>query len=253
MPFTRRTLAAVVILVTFAIGAVAFAQFGSRFGRRGVVYQNDPPSTEFVFARWRFGEGRYFSDGWSHDYPNAEEHILQLMGELTLIDTEYLSYRIVDLSSPEIFKYPFRYMSHPGDVDLSDEEVDNLRQYIERGGFIMLDDFGGQGQGPWEFANLRDNLRRAFPDREMFELPISHTIFHSFYDINGLNTVHPMSGQPSIFLGFPDGRDGTSMIVCYHNDVGDYWEFLDNPRYALDPSSEAVRLGLNFALYAMTH
>lgn len=246
-----RTGTAAIALVV-AMGAAGFAQFGGRFSR-GVVYQNDPSPTEFVLARWRFGNGRYYSDGWSHDYPAAEQHILQLLNDLTSINVDRLSYRIVDLASEEIFKYPFSYMSHPGDVELSEEEVENLQQYVARGGFVMQDDFGGQGQGPWEFETARQNLRRAFPDREMFELPGSHSIFHAFYDINSLNTVHPMTGVPSIFLGFPDGRGGTAMIVCYNNDVGDYWEFLDNPRYALDPSTEAVRLGVNFALYAMTH
>jgi hypothetical protein len=175
------------------------------------------------------------------------------MNELTSINVERMSYRIVDLSTDEIFDYPFSYVSEPGEMALTDGEVENLREYLDRGGFIMVDDFGGQGQGPWEFENLRSNLQRAFPDREMFELGTNHPIFHSLYDINSLNTVHPMTGQKSIFFGFPDGRDGTSMIVCYHNDVGDYWEFLDNPRYALEPSSESVRLGLNFVLHAMTH
>ena len=70
--------------------------------------------TEFAIARWYSSGWR--GDGWYHDYPTAEEHILQIMKEATLIDTDRLSYQIVDLASPEIFKYPFGYVSHPGEV-----------------------------------------------------------------------------------------------------------------------------------------
>src|SRR5690606_24155574 len=145
----------------------------------------------------------YWGEGWSHDYPAAEQHILQIMKETSMIDTDRLSYRVVDLSSPEIFDYPFSYVSEPGEMWLSDQEVENLREYVDRGGFVMIDDFGGQGQGPREFENLRMNLRRAFPEREMIQLTGTHTIFHTLYDINSLNTVHPMSGVPSIFFGLP--------------------------------------------------
>jgi hypothetical protein len=238
--------AVVVAVVVVAAGAVV-AQ-----SRRGVVYQNDPPPTEFKIARWVFNSNGY-DFGWEHDYPNAEQHILQLVSELTSIDVDRFSYRIVDLASDEVFDYPFSYVSHPGSMGLNAIETENLREYIARGGFVMMDDFGGQGQGPREFEYVRSTLKAAFPDREMFELPVTHPIFHNFYDINAVNTVHPMSGQKSVFLGYPDDRGGTAMIVCYHNDVGDYWEFLDNPRYALEPSTEAVRLGLNFVLYALTH
>ena len=250
--FRFRYLAVFATLAGLALGGLAYGQFGGRFRGFTFIDQNDPSVTEFVFARWRYGTGRYRGDGWSHDYPAAEQHILQVMSETSLIDVDRFSYRIVELASPEIFQYPFSYISEPGEMLLTDEEVENLRQYLDRGGFVMVDDFGGQGQGPGEFQNLRNNLRRVFPDREMFELTNAHTIFHTLYDINSLNTVHPMTGVKSIFYGFPDGRGGLSMIICYNNDVGDFWEFIDNPRYPVEPSAEALKLGLDFVLYAMT-
>ena len=251
----RPRLAALLALALLALGGLAYGRFsqgGGRFGGYYFIQQNDPPPTEFVFARWRYGTGRFRGDGWAHDYPAAEQHILQVMQETSLIDVERVSYRIVDLASPEIFDYPFSYVSEPGQMQLTDAEVENFREYINRGGFVMVDDFGGQGQGPREFQNLRVNLRRAFPDREMINLDNSHTIFHTLYDINSLNTVHPMTGVKSVFLGFPDGQGGLSMIICYNNDVGDFWEFIDNPRYPVEPSAEALKLGLDFVLYAMT-
>ena len=214
-------------------------------------FDKEPPKSEFAIARWYSSGWR--SDGWSHDYPTSEEHILQIMSEVSLIDTNRLSYKIVDLASPEIFKYPFSYVSHPGEVIPSDEEIENLRQYIERGGFIMLDDFGGQNQGAWEMEAFQDILRRAFPGREMYPLKDSHELLRLSYAIDNLNMVHPMSLAKSYFYGFDDSEGRLAMVICYANDVGDYWEFIDQPRYAVKPSAEALKLGVNIALYSMTH
>jgi hypothetical protein len=215
------------------------------------LYDKDTPTEEFAIARW-YSSG-WVGDGWAHDYPNAEEHILQIVSEVSLIQTNRLSYKAVDMASDEIFEYPFAYISHPGEVFPSDQEIENLRQYIDRGGFIMVDDFGGQGQGPWEFENFRKILRRAFPERELYPLTDQHELLRISYTISNLDMIHPMSGAKSTFYGFDDGKGRLAMVVCYANDVGDYWEFLDQPRYPLKPSSEAVRLGINIIMYALTH
>src|SRR5262249_23244041 len=140
------------LLVVLALGAsVLLAQRGRARGRFGFgsFNQTIPPQTEFVVGRWHYTAG-WGGGGWVHDYPTAEEHILQIMKEVTGINVERLSYRVVELSSPEIFEYPFSYVSEPGEMLLTEEEVANLREYINRGGFVMIDDFGGQGQGPAE-------------------------------------------------------------------------------------------------------
>lgn len=175
------------------------------------------------------------------------------MSEVSMIDTTRLSYKIVDMASPEIFKYPFSYVSHPGEVVPSDEEIENLRQYIERGGFLMLDDFGGQGQGAWEMEGFLDILRRAFPGREMYPLKDNHELLRLSYEVDSLNMIHPMSRVKSYFYGFDDSEGRLAMVICYANDVGDYWEFLDRPQYPVKPSAEALKLGVNIALYSMTH
>ena len=247
-----------VILVGLAlIGALGLTVQRGRnrfnpFDGFGFARQNQPPATEFVLARWHYTAGRG-GGGWSHDYPTAEEHILQIMKEVTGINVDRLSYRIVELGSPEIFDYPFSYVSEPGEMRLNEKEIANLREYIDRGGFVMIDDFGGQGQGPEEFEAFRDNLIRAFPERDMFPLKEDHPLLNTFYRIDSIQTVHPMTGVKSEFFGYPGEKGGLSMIVCYANDVGDYWEFIDQPLYALKPSAEALKLGINFVMYAMTH
>jgi hypothetical protein len=242
--------------ILLAAGPAGYAQRRNGLGGfRGFFaggYDNDPPPTEFIMARWRPASSR----GWEHDYPSAEEHILQVMTETSIIDVEILSYKVVEMSSPEIFDYPFAYLSHPGDMYLTDQEVEQMREYVERGGFIMMDDFGGQDSRneAREYNTFIDNMKRVFPDLEPFELAIDHPIFHNFYDIESINLVHPMNpAARSVFLGYPDGNGGISMIICFRNDVGDFWEFIDVLYYPVEPSAEALKLGLNFVHWAFTH
>src|SRR5437764_8386722 len=103
-----------------------------------------PGDSEFVFARVESGQREcrmYWSEApWHHDYPFSEEFILGMLRELSGVHVNPGSYRIVQLSSSEIFQYPFLYISEPGFLRLTDVEIANLGEYIRRGGFIMADD-----------------------------------------------------------------------------------------------------------------
>jgi hypothetical protein len=242
----------IVLIVALAVlSTAAFAQFGRRRGFGygwgfDIIQQDIPPGSEFVFARWQYAQGR----GWAHDYPDAEEHLNQIMDEATGIHVERMSYRVVPIASEEIFKYPFGYISEPGQMWLSDEEVANFREFVDRGGFVMIDDF----DGPRHFAIMRQNLERVFPDRPMFPIPDSHAILHTYYDIDSLYVESPYQvGGPAQFFGVNNERDELAVVICYNNDIGDFWEYIDQPMYPLKPTAEALRLGVNFVLYAMTH
>ena len=238
-------LLAILILVVYGeVHAQRYRGFGG-YGMR----QNEPPAeSEFVFARWQYGGG--MSGGWWHDYPDAEEHINQVMNEATGIKTDAMSYRIVPISSKEIFDYPFGYISEPGMMWLSDVEVKNFREFVDRGGFVMIDDF----DGPRQFQVMQQNLQRVFPDREMFKVQDMHGILHTYYDIDSLYVESPYAvGAPAIFYGINDAKGDLAVLICFNNDVGDYWEWIDEPMYAVRPSAEALKLGINFILYAMTH
>src|SRR5262249_59063833 len=107
--------------------------------RRGFFFSNEPPSTELVVARWEYtARGKFGGTGWSHNYPSSDQHFAQVISEATNIDVKNLSYRIVELGSPEVFDYPIAVVSEPGEMALTDHEVENLRQFIDRGGFCFL-------------------------------------------------------------------------------------------------------------------
>ena len=146
-------------VLALAVASVAAGQFR---GRRYMTFEdNAPPPTEFIVARFKYGtNGAIGHMGWSHNYPDAEMNLNEFIGRTTKIHVEDPSYRLLELSNPEIFNYPFAYVSEPGEMELTDAEVVNLREYIERGGFILIDDFD-----TWHMDNLREEMLRVFPDR----------------------------------------------------------------------------------------
>jgi hypothetical protein len=216
-----------------------------------------PKDTEFVFARVRFtsnGPGRgpgydHRTPGWSHDYPNSEEHILGIASEVTNINLNKESHVIVDLDSPDLFKYPFAYFSEVGEMTLTDKEVVNLREYLNRGGFIIMDDFDSPS-----FNWFTREMQKVFPQREFVKLTASHPLFSTFYGIDNID-LDPPYEQPgkSGFMGYHDERGRMLIVGNVNNDLGDYWEWIDQPQYPLPPGTAALRFGVNYLLYGMTH
>ena len=243
-----QAIAVVTVCLVLGFAAVIHAQFGFF---RGMISQNDPPPTELVIARWKFGtNGRIGHMGWSHNYPDAEMHLNQLLSEATGVDVEPESFRIVELGSPEVFKYPFAYVSEPGEMELSERELVNFRQFIDRGGFVVVDDF----DGAWQMDQFRRQMARAFPDRSLIPLTRDHEIFHTFFDIEDLEVWGPyVPGSNPIFYGFQNKYGDLAMVICFNNDFANFWDWIDQRRYPLKPSSEAFRMGINFVMYATTH
>ena len=260
----RTILAGAVLLVAGLLLAPALAQRQYDEVRRlwyDLETKRRPPAeTEFIFARVRYGN--YYSargyrgfgglEGWAHDYPEAEEHILQVASEATGINLNKMSYVIVDLGSEEIFKHPFLYFSEVGEMLLTEQEVKNFREYLNRGGFAMIDDFDSQ----YSLDHFLSEMKRLFPDRDFPELKLENPIFHTFYEIPTLHIEPPYGagdgGEPK-FYGYYDERGHLLMIINHNNDVGDFWEWIDQPRYPLQPSTEALRFGVNYFLFALTH
>jgi uncharacterized protein DUF4159 len=245
--FQRASRFGLLLLLLLLGGATMYAQ---RYGRM-FIFPNEASPTELVVARWEYtARGKYGGTGWSHNYPSSDQHFAQVISEATNIDVKNLSYRIVELGSPEVFAYPFAVVSEPGEMALTDHEVDNLREYIDRGGFVLMDDF----DGPRDLATLQRALHQAFPDRDLVRMTIDHEIFNVFYRIDALNVVSPylVDGEPTFYgLMNKDGKVG--VIACYNNDLENFWDYIDRGEYPLKPSVEAFRLGINFVIYSMSH
>lgn len=244
-----RFVPAVALIVILTLSSQVHAQF---FGRRAAipVPDNNPPPSELITSRWRFGtNGRIGHMGWSHNYPDAEMNLNEFIERTTRVEVDPYAYRLLDLSSPEIFEYPFAYISEPGEMEMTEAEVINLREYIDRGGFIMIDDFDGD-----HMANLREEMRRVFPDRRFERLSADDPILDIIFAVDDLRSTAPyVPGGDPVFYALKNERGEIAVIACHNNDLANFWEWYGSPRYPLQPATDAFRIGANLVVHAFTH
>lgn len=225
----------------------------------------------FTFVRVRFRDsGRW---GWDTDYPDSDLNFSYRLQQLTSLKVDPNG-KILDLTDPEIFNYPFIYMCEPGGLMLSTEEEDCLRRYLLNGGFLMADDFWGT----WEWETFAQAIRGVFPDRPIQELSIDHEIFHTVYDLKKKPQV-PNVGDGMAGRGMgpggtniswerrspgsrevhyrvlKDNEDRVMAIFCHNTDLGDGWEREGMYEWYFHEYSEkqAYPMGINIIVYAMTH
>jgi hypothetical protein len=206
----------------------------------------------FVYARIRYHfppYSRFRELPWHHDYPYGDEMFPDFVQRVSNVHTTRESYQIVDIDSPELFKYPFAYMCEPGYLDLLPNDVKMFREYLDRGGFVLVDDFRGYR----DLENLRVQLKKVYPDRDLVPLDINHEIFHAFYDIETLDYAPPYGNEPLAFFALMDPKGNIQMIVNYNNDLSEMWEWLDRGEMSLQHAVTSLRLGANYLVYSMTH
>jgi len=277
---------AAIATLTVGISVYALAQFGADRGRqfgRGEdsgqtggrclvpgysgTGQEDSPTPRnidrsgFVYARVRYHTQPWWrletrEIPWHHDYPDGDTMFPTSLQRLTVTHTTPDSYQIVDIDSKELFEYPFIYISEPGYLNLLPGDVKNLREYLDRGGFLLMDDFRGNESDNSQFENMEEQMRKLFPDRELQVIPPNHPIFHLFFDVDSKNMLPPYrmrnSGEVQ-FLGISDAKGNLQVMVDFNNDISEYWQALDVGQCSIHEAGTAVELGVNYALYSMTH
>lgn len=244
----RRIATAFIVLSLVATG-LARAQF---FGRRAgfSIPDNTPPPSELIVSRWHFGtNGLIGHRGWSHNYPESEIHLNEFIGRTTRIVVEPDSYRLLELGSPEIFEYPFAFVSEPGEMEMTDQEVVNLREYLNRGGFILIDDFDGS-----HMANLREEMHRVFPARNFERLTVDNPLLDIIFAVDDLTSMAPyVAGGEPVYYGLLNDRGEIAVVACHNNDLANFWEWYGLPGYPLKPATDAFRIGANIVIHAFTH
>ncbi|HEY7679461.1 MAG TPA: DUF4159 domain-containing protein [Terriglobia bacterium] len=211
-----------------------------------------------------FGGGNFFPRqgwGWAIDYPGADCKFMGGVHRLTSVRV-HPNPNVIAIMDPDLFDYPYVYAVEVGGMHLSEEEAARLRTYLLRGGFLHVDDFWGG----WERANFEAQIKKVFPDREPQPLPLTHPVFHTFYDIDAVMQIpnrsngcyggrtweEPDDTEPVIY-GISDDHGRLMVVATYNSDLGDAWEYMDLPCYPETFSSQAYRMGINFMVYAMTH
>jgi hypothetical protein len=215
--------------------------------------------TDLAQSRRGFG----FSRGWwRQDWPEAEIHFAIGLRRLTRIDAG--EGRHVRLTDDSIFDYPWIYATQAGYWDLSIAETDRLREYLNRGGFLVVDDFWG----PEEWEVFREAMQRVFPDRPALDVEDADSLMRVVYDIKertlipglrhlrrgpgGSTVVQPHAGPPQ-WRAIHDDKGRVIVAINFNMDVGDAWEHADMPEYPEAMTGLAYRFGINYIIYSMTH
>lgn len=262
--------ASVLVLLVVVVAALSAQTDGG--GRRWAKYEaemqdpaDDPPDAwedaEFAFGRLRFRSPRYGWGGyarWGIDANKSERQFILGVRRLTRLHARSVE-QIVDIDSDEIYDWPWMYAVAPGDWRLSDAHATRLRNYFDRGGFLMVDDFHGER----EWASFMQGIEQIYPGASVVELADDDPIFHVVYDLQdrvrvpGLNVVHgsmiERGGTHPHWRAVVDTQGRVLVAICFNQDLGDAWEWADLPDYPEKYASMAYKLGINYVLYAMTH
>jgi hypothetical protein len=247
----------------------------------GREYENFPlppdyrDKAEWAFARLMYppamyggrgyGRGRFGVDwtqgysSWTTDYPRSDRHFSEAMRRLTRVHSRSVE-QPVNLDEGDAYDWPFLYAVEVGHWALTDAQAKALREFIDRGGFFMCDDF----HGTREWSIFVESMRRVFPDRPIVDLKNGDAIFHTIYDLDDRYQVPgaqyirtgqlwEFDGYQAEWKGIYDDNGRLLVAICHNMDLGDSWEHADNPEYAERFSALGIRIGINYVVYSMTH
>lgn len=215
---------------------------------------NLPYDGQFEFARIQYGSSRGMGmrdPVWSHDYPRAETNFAKILAEVSTVRTRKGASAIFGFADPALFDHAIAYIVEVGYWAPNETEITALRKWLQRGGFLIVDDFQGN-----DWLNFQSQMGRVLPDSRLLPVPKTHPVFDSFYHITTFEGVlHPYSGAPTQFWGVFEGNDPTRrlmVIANYDGDIAEYWEYSDQGFFPMSISNEAYKLGINYMIYALT-
>ena len=234
--------------------------------------QTDVDGAEFSFARLVYSGGGYgFSNWgsrarWTTDMPEAEHFFMEGLMRLTRLDGRRVNLyngegsQIINLRDETVYDYPFLYAVEVGYWTLETDEIAILREYLLRGGFLIVDDFHGSA----EWSGFVATMQRIFPSRPIIDIPEDDEVFHVLYDLDskvqipGLASLYngqtwEKDGYEAHWRGVYDD-EGRLIVAINHNmDLGDAWEHADTPGYPEPMTALSYRFAVNYVIYAMTH
>jgi hypothetical protein len=218
---------------------------------------------EWAFARFMYRavptrRGRMAN--WTIDYPRSDRHLSEAVRRLTRIQARSVEEPVAAEDGDDIYNWPWLYAVEVGHWDLTDLQAAKLRDYLDRGGFFMCDDF----HGTLEWDTFVASMKRVFPDRSIVELPNGDPIFHTVYDLDDRYQVpgeqfvyshrtYEKDGYQPRWRGIYDDKGRLMVAICHNMDLGDSWEHADNPQYPEQYSALGFRIGIDYLVYAMTH
>lgn len=212
------------------------------------------------YGRGWYGGGRRGGGSWATDYPKGDRQFLIVLKRLVRLNA-YDWENAVSLADPDIRRFPVIYAVEVGRMDMTEEEVEGLRGYLDAGGFLIVDDFWGTR----EWAQFEFNMRRVFPEKQIVDLGLDHPLFSAYYDIEEVLQVpninngaggyrtHESDGYVPYVKGITDDDGRLMVVINWNTDLGDAWEWAESPYYPLVYSTFAYEMGANMIVYAMSH
>jgi hypothetical protein len=195
---------------------------------------------DFTIARVKYGGG---GDWYSN--PTSLPNLLEALNERTTVRAPQRE-QVVEITDPDLYKYPYLYLNGHGIVRFTDEEVRILRDYFAAGGFLHADDNYGMD------SSFRREMKRVFPDSPLIELPSDHAMYHAFYDFpRGLPKIHEHDNKPAQGFGI-FYQDRLAVFYTYECDLGDGWEDPDVHNDPPDKHEAALQMGINIIMYCLT-
>jgi len=241
------------------------------YGSRLPLPQDWNRPGEWTFARLMFPPGpldgyRGRFDGpwqeglslWTQDYPRADRAMANAIRRLTNIDARSVEEPVNLDDGDEIYNWPWLYAVQVGEWGLTEKEAKKLRDYLLRGGFFMADDCHGSE----EQAYFEKTMKMVFPEKNLVDIPNDDPIFHTFFDLDDrfqipgaehISRGHKKDGYIPHWKGIYDDKGRLMVAFSLNSDIGDSWEFLDDPRYPSKFSVLGTKIGVNYVIYAMTH
>jgi Domain of unknown function (DUF4159) len=252
----------------------AFRQYPSvEYGEEIPVPSDWNKPGEWAFARLMFPPGPldgYSQTGrftgpwqeglslWTQDYPRADRALANAVRRLTRVDARSVEQSVSLDDGDEVYNWPWLYAVQVGEWGLTEAQARKLRDYLLRGGFFMADDC----HGSQEQAYFEKTMKMVFPERELVDIPSDDPIFHTLFDLDDrfqipgaqhLATGHKKDGYVAHWKGIYDDKGRIMVAFSLNSDIGDSWEFLDDPGYPVKFSALGTKIGVNYVLYAMTH
>ena len=260
------------VVITALYAQRAFRQYPSvEYGESIPLPSDWNRPAEWAFARLMFPPGpldgyRGRFDGpwqeglslWTQDYPRADRSFANAVRRLTRVDARSVEQSVSLDDSDEVYNWPWLYAVQVGEWGLTEAQAKKLRDYLLRGGFFMADDC----HGTQEQAYFEKTMKMVFPDRELVDIPNDDPIFHTFFDLNDrfqipgkehLDTGHKKDGYVAHWKGIYDDKGRIMVAFSLNSDIGDSWEFMDDPAYPGKFSVLGAKIGVNYVIYAMTH
>jgi hypothetical protein len=205
------------------------------------------------------GYGRGGGGTWSRDYPKADRQFLIALNRLTRVQGRSTE-QVVSVDSDDMYNFPMIYAVMVHTWSFNDDEAKRMREYLLKGGFLMVDDF--HGTDDWEA--FMEGMRQVFPDRPVEDLTDKDEIFHVLYDMDDRFQVpgeqwirsgrtYEKDGYVPKWRAIRDDKGRIMVAICHNMHLGDAWEWADDPEYPEQFASMAFRVGLNYVVYSMTH